>query len=650
MCYNEYDANVLAFDTMPTERMLYMKVLLLAEGTSDFADVLCSCAVDIEQMTIPEAARRDISAYDAYCVLGPERVIDARVHDQLEKAAKAGKHVFLEYASTFASVCANEPVNTTRSRLIYVESEGCEKIPGFTTGDLLDDESNFMLQPWTALPEYRPILVYKHHIIAHTHLKASKEEILADSRCGLWMSGDNIMATSFHIRNFRRARFAPAGSWERLIRYIVGWITGVEPSYMPAPVVQYGVSEDLSDDATFDACRKKAIERGICWLRSFLVEDGCGGIREGLSHKIDPEGNQARLNNVRNDCSGEASGAFRLYAHVFSDGTAKKTADNLDGFTYGTMLIKEGLFNGFMRWSDEAWNVCYQDDVARCILSGLYKCLFLNEDALYPEICRALDAMVALTARDGCRKPRFDIPDMTEESFSERRAEEQSSLSVHHNSYLLGALLLAYKFKKNPVYLEIGRRGLETLMEAYPETELEHSETQEKCRLVFPLAALYDVTREEKHRQMLYRVVSDLEKVKHPSGGYYEWDTEYKARYSRVSPTECSLLTENGDPVADLLYSVNWLPIGFAYAYYATGDEWFRTLWKDIVGFCMKTQVISDDPLTNGSWCRAFDMELGEAYGCPHDEGWAPYASETGWTVAEILMGMMFMDILPLEK
>ena len=307
-----------------------MKILLLADGLSDFTEVLFSCAVDIEQMTIPEAARRDISAYDAYCVLGSERVIDARVHDQLEKAAKAGKHVFLEYASTFASVCANEPVNTTRSRLIYVEGEGCEKIPGFTTGDLLDDESNFMLQPWTAIPEYRPILVYKHHIIAHTHLKASKEEILADSRCGLWMSGDNIMATSFHIRNFRRARFAPAGSWERLIRYIVGWITGVEPSYMPAPVVQYGVSEDLSDDATFDACRKKAIERGICWLRNFLVEDGCGGIREGLSLKIDPEGNQALLNNVRNDCSGEAAGAFRLYAHVFSDGTAKKTADNLD--------------------------------------------------------------------------------------------------------------------------------------------------------------------------------------------------------------------------------------------------------------------------------------------------------------------------------
>ena len=78
-----------------------------------------------------------------------------------------------------------------------------------------------------------------------------------------------------------------------------------------------------------------------------------------------------------------------------------------------------------------------------------------------------------------------------------------------------------------------------------------------------------------------------------------------------------------------------------------TGDEWFRDLWKDVVRFCLKSQIISENPLSNGSWCRAFDMDLGEAYACPHDTGWAAYASETGWTIGEILTGMMFMDILP---
>ena len=56
---------------------------------------------------------------------------------------------------------------------------------------------------------------------------------------------------------------------------------------------------------------------------------------------------------------------------------------------------------------------------------------------------------------------------------------------------------------------------------------------------------------------------------------------------------------------------------------------------------------IEKDAVINGAWCRAFDMDMGEVYSCPHDVGWAACACESGWTVAEILMGMMFMDILP---
>ena len=83
-----------------------------------------------------------------------------------------------------------------------------------------------------------------------------------------------------------------------------------------------------------------------------------------------------------------------------------------------------------------------------------------------------------------------------------------------------------------------------------------------------------------------------------------------------------------------------------AYAYYVTEDPWFRDLWRSVVCFCLKSQIRSENRLIDGSWCRAFDMDRGEAYGCPHDAGWAAYASETGWTVGEILMGMMLPDIL----
>ena len=39
-------------------------------------------------------------------------------------------------------------------------------------------------------------------------------------------------------------------------------------------------------------------------------------------------------------------------------------------------------------------------------------------------------------------------------------------------------------------------------------------------------------------------------------------------------------------------------------------------------------------------------MDMGEAYGCPHDVGWAACCSESGWTDAEILMGLMLPALL----
>ena len=88
---------------------------------------------------------------------------------------------------------------------------------------------------------------------------------------------------------------------------------------------------------------------------------------------------------------------------------------------------------------------------------------------------------------------------------------------------------------------------------------------------------------------------------------------------------------------------MNRLPGRFAYAYRATGDPRCRDLRRE--AFCLKTQIRSDDPLTDGSRCRAFDPEPGEAYGCPHDAGWAACCGETGRTDAKILTGLMLPAI-----
>jgi hypothetical protein len=179
-------------------------------------------------------------------------------------------------------------------------------------------------------------------------------------------------------------------------------------------------------------------------------------------------------------------------------------------------------------------------------------------------------------------------------------------------------------------------------MEVFPDTVREQSETEELCRLIFPLSCLYEATHNELHKKWLYTVTNELEKHKHKSGGYCECDTDYRASCARNENGECSLLTNNGDLIADLLYSVNWLPLGFSYAYHVTGDEYFKEKWEDVAKFFIRSQLYSSDKKINGSWARAYDLERDEIYGVPNDIGWGPCCIESGWTVAEIMIGLEF--------
>ena len=626
-----------------------MKLLILTDERCDLTDVLLSCQAEVQILSFAQAIGADFDAYDSFCVLGG-MTLDPRLRRYLEAEADKGKKIFLESVGSFRSIYSAAPAETTRSRLVYIAPENGDGIPGLTTGDLLDDECGSTMTPWFTLPEMVPVLVYREQIIAHTHADMSGGEILQGSKPGMFFLGDNILMAMFCMRNFNRARFAPRGNWEKLIRCIAVFLTGNEPDSMPEPVVRYGTDADLNDPEIWERSRQQAIDNGIRWLEQFLIDSGRGGIREGLRHNILPDGRQLTADTVRNDCCGEAAGAFAMYGYLTGDGKYSAIAENLRQLMQDSFIIREEPFCGMMRWSAEAWDVCYPDDAARSVIPGLISALRMHDDRYTDDICSCLDFLLGVTCRDGLPMWRYDKWRYSAESLAEIKHMEHGTPSAHYSAYQLAALLLGYLKCGKKEYLETARKGLETLMGLYPELRREQSETQEMCRLILPLAVLYEATGEEKHREYLYRVTADLEKHRHPFGGYREWDTGYKAMCSRESRGECSLLSENGDPVTDSLYSMNWLPVGFACAYHATGDSCFYDLWKNVVAFYMKTQMHSENPVLNGAWCRAFDMDLEEAYGCPHDIGWAANCCETGWTEAEILMGMMLMDLYDREK
>jgi hypothetical protein len=303
------------------------------------------------------------------------------------------------------------------------------------------------------------------------------------------------------------------------------------------------------------------------------------------------------------------------------------------------MQVKTGEHRGMLRWSIAAWETCFQDDAARSILPLLLASHFGIEVPHFGKICDSLDYMLNSTGKNGIRVAATDI-------FNYKLDELKKSEPLpcaHFNAYYYAALLLAYRVSGKEEYLKAAELGLKSIMAAYPDTYRETSETEETCRMLLPLAVLYGATKKREHYEWLCRITDALSKFRHRSGGYAEWDTDYLAACSRNHKGECALLANNGDPVADLLYSNNWLPLGFAYAYLSTGEERFRELWLSHSSFILSAQIRSDDPTLNGAWARAFDMDAREIYGMPHDAGWGPHCIESGWTVGEILMGLQFM-------
>lgn len=611
-----------------------MKLLVISNRESDLLSLLASTA-SVTLVSPDATAIENIDKYDSLAILGGTEkrplIMNAYLRSIAESFADTGKPVFLEYVNSFRCVYSAQPVQMTPHRLVCC-TDFCDEIK---IGDLLDSRCNSYIRPHFLMPNARPLLYYRQYTSAHDRLKDISGD---DTRDTIAMfECENVLTVAFRLCDFQKACFAPRDRWISLLKYICRFLK-IDDNFI-LPGSQTAIKGEVDD---FETDLKECINNATELLKRYLVTpDGKRGIHEGLSHNILPDGVRTINKNVRADCTGEAAGVMLF-------GGETQIADNMLSLIYGPLTVQKGEFKGMMRWTEEAWNVCYQDDVARAIIPSLLASYFEITDKYVDEALRVLSFLCEVSCKDGLLPARTDVLEYISSGLSIKSLAERENgyKSAHYNAWYSAALLLAYKLSGREDFKQVGIKGLETLMAVYPDTVREHSETSELCRLIFPLAMLYSVTNDKKHYEMLDRVFNDLMTHSHKNGGFVEWDTGYKSACFNNVGGECSLLAENGDNVADLLYTLNWLPLGFAFAYHVCNEERFISEWQRICEFFIKTQIISTDGLLNGAWCRGIDLDRLEYYGIPHDVGWGPCSVETGWTVAEITLGMQIGRIV----
>lgn len=610
---------------------------VITKGKSDLLSVLEKNYVDYEIVSLDFKKLKD---YDALMIIGgtENKPLSLLPHQylEIEKYIQSGKKVFAEYIVSLGAYLSDGYIDSRYERIVYHGAN----LEGLNKNEIIDPQQSYRMVPFHDILKNKNVLA--SFTKEHVHSKAkNKNKNLDVSDYALFFLEDNVLISSFQMANYRQGRFAPFARTDALIKLVLEWISDKEinTSLMAKP---YTLNKEIE--------KEKVLRRTLDWFdqNKILIEEGKHGVYEGFGSEIYTDGSQRFADTVRGDCTGEAAWLYYLSGIYLQDKRYSKISSHLFASTISDFVIMEGKHKGFVRWSNAALESNYGDDVARMLMPLILKNLLGDgEDEDVKVIEAVCDFHIKTSGKDGIRRSRFELAELSDEEIRTANQEVLSCPSAHYNAYLHATYLLAYKLTNKEDYLKFGLMGIDSLMDLYPNTQREQSQTQEEARLILPLAIALWASKDQKYKKHLDEVYFDLLKRKHESGAFLEWDEGYKAvmRHTK-GDGECSLLSENGDSVADLLYTNNWLGMGFIFAYIASDDEKYLKEAGSIINFFVESQMISKDKQINGVWARAFDPDLKEYFGSPADKGWGPYCIESGWTVSQIASGIVLYELM----
>lgn len=419
------------------------KLAVFTAQNSDFLELLQLQPVEVSVFA-PDACP-DLSGFDAIALLGgvsaQPLLLRARTRNAVEAQLRQGKKVFAEYVGSIGHVYCDSPVSTRFERLA-VCTDG--EVDGLEAGDLIDEQCNMRLRPYSiACSHERPILQYvKVH--AHDKVEMTAERTSNISDRGLWLDNPkHLMICSFRLANFAKARFAPRDSAMRLIAYIAGWLLDCDVD-MSHVRCAYTVGS-RNPDASFMEQVKASAEKAVQWFEKsgVVYDEGLSGALEGPGTEIDAEGKQRMSAIHRVDCIGEIALPYALHHLLSGDERSLLIADRLCSVVFDEFMCKDKeSWYGMIRWTEEAWGVCYQDDVARAVLPQLLRCLYTNSRDRLDDIVTALRFLINTTGTDGTRVYRTDNIKLTPQKMEQLRTTPGNMPSAHYNAYYYAALLL----------------------------------------------------------------------------------------------------------------------------------------------------------------------------------------------------------------
>lgn len=489
-------------------------------------------------------------------------------------------------------------------------------------------------------------------------------------------SNGTILVSTTKLSQFVTARYATKRAMQAIWQMVLGWLQpGINPPLLDwTPVVRPTFGRDAALPA---GSATRAVQRGIDWhtsARMLLSEqgwknyqrrysktppevvgplpderwpagDGRFGVLEGISSRIHFDGTQPARWWLRTDCNGESSLAFALRWKLDGDARSREVAGDLLDWTY----FRSGLFEndstkanyGLLHWAHDSMDALYQDNDVKAILGGLGTAGVLGTDRWDELLVKNILGNFRTTGRHGFRGQRLSNSQLEADGWQTCWCAETVTFKPHYEAWIWATYLWLYDKTGFAPLLDRTRHAIRLMMEAYPHHwSWTNGFQQERARMLLPLAWLVRVDDRPEHRAWLKQITGDIERCQESCGaireelgplgqGLYQ-PTRSNAAYGT---DEAPLIHDNGDPVADLLYTCNFAFLGLHEAHAATNDPQYRRMAGRLADFLVRVQVRSEaHPELDGGWFRAFDYRQWEYWGSNADVDWGAWCMETGWT------------------
>lgn len=599
--------------------------------------------------------------------------------DLLLLAKKKNLRLYIEYPNSISGVKMSDSIKVTRlERGIVISNAFGDKLPPLTLLSINDA-----------------------HVIAseeHPLISMGKVAGLDNAEFGIkdvntfpiLFKHENLLLAMTKLSDFATARNGPTDNWKIVWDYIISdisgnndfhfknWLSYVTPSFPKAGklpsdaftssiekgVLWYYNSRLLIDSSWTNLLDARTAKNGKNVVyplvnRDNKIGNGKYGILEGNASQIKLDGSQPCRWWVRADCQSESAFALSMSYKFLRRNEFKKTACNLYDYLFFNSNLRSGVRNdpysptyGLIGWATTDPDAYYGDDNARVILSAIGASAVMDTSRWNKYFIEAILANFRTSGKEGFRGNWFRDSMIQRTGWENLYERDLINVHPHYESWLWACYLWLYNKTGWHPLLERAKQAITITMQNYPNWKWTNGIQQERARMILPLAWLVRVEDTPLHRKWLNLIVSKLLDSLQECGAIQEELGDNKnGKYASIISNadygvrEAPLISKNGDPVSDLLYTMNFAFFGLNEAAHATNDSIYLRAVDKIASFLVKIQVNSKmHPELNGAWFRAFNFDKWDYWASNADQDWGAWCTETGWIQGWIISTLIFQQ------